>query len=288
MNTQASDKTANDGGFCLEQVQSVNPLFRITSLFADRSVAERLLPLYALFASIEQICSSISDESVAARKLEWWRGALSGGDSASAEHPIIAELSRTGALEQLPRETLTRLLDMAAYRIEAPATPGKEELVRLCQMTGHPGLQLELALSGNSRPPVPTALAVRRGLAQLVREDLGRERHSWWVPLDLMAKHGVRREDIPQESMSVAVKELFTDLLREPGIQEYEKVDEKIDISEFNQSDRHVFVVDALSRRKLEHTKINSYDKREDIWSRPRAGDLFCCWKAARQFSRRK
>ena len=213
---------------------------------------------------------------------------MSGGDSASAEHPIIAELSRTGAMEQLPRETLTRLLDMAAYRIEAPATPGKEELVRLCQMTGHPGLQLELALSGNSRPPVPTALAVRRGLAQLVREDLGRERHSWWVPLDLMAKHGVRREDIPQESMSVAVKELFTDLLREPGIQEYEKVDEKIDISEFNQSDRHVFVVDALSRRKLEHTKINSYDKRKDIWSRPRAGDLFCCWKAARQFSRRK
>ena len=288
MNKRASENTANDGMFCQELVQSASPLFRITSLFADNSIADRLLPLHALFASLEQICSSISDEAVAARKLEWWRGALGGGDSASAEHPVIAELGRTGALEQLPRETLTRLLDMAAYRIEAPATPGTEELARLCQMTGHPQLQLELALSGNTQSPVPVALATRRGLVQLVREDLGRERHSWWVPLDLMAKHGVRREDIPQESMADAVKELFTDVLSVFAVQGDRTKDDKIDISEFNQSDRHVFVVDALSRRKLIHTKINSYIKRRDIWSRPRAGDLLCCWKAAREFNRLK
>jgi phytoene/squalene synthetase len=285
---QADDVSANAAAFCREQIQGVDPLFRISSLFADKEVAERLLPLYALFACVEQLCASVSDESVAIRKLEWWRGALTGNDKASGEHPVIAELNRSGAMERLPQDSLARLLDMVAYRIEAPPTPGVNELARLCRMTGSPPLELELAVAGNTASQVPSAMAARRGLIQLLREDLGRERSSWWLPLGLMAKYGVRRADIPGGEASGAVKDLLTEAVDGATSREAASNTEIIDISFFNQNDRHIFVYDELCRRKLEYTKKSSYEKRREILFRPRAGDLFCCWNAARRFSRQK
>ena len=288
MNIQADDVSANAAAFCREQIQGVDPLFRISSLFADKEVAQRLLPLYALFACVEQLCASVSDESVAARKLEWWRGALAGNDKASGEHPVIAELRRSGAMERLPQDSLARLLDMVAYRIEAPATPGVDELARLCRMTGSPPLELELAVAGNPASQVPSGMAARRGLMQLLREDLGRERHSWWLPLGLMAKYGVRRDDIPGGEAAGAVNDLLAEAVNGAIGKEADSSPEKTDISFFNHHDRHIYVYDELSRRKLEHTKKSSYKKRREILFRPRAGDLFCCWNAARRFSRQK
>lgn len=288
MNAAVNDSSGNERVFCRELVQDVNPLFRISSLFADEHVAKRLLPLYALFASVEQLCSAVSDESVAVRKLEWWRGALTGSDAASRDHPVVAELNRSGAMPRLPQAALGRLLDMAAYRIEAPSTPGMGELSRLSRMTGSPQVELELAVAGSPGETLPAGMAERRGLIQLLREDLGRERHSWWVPLDLMAKHGVRREDMPRESTTGAVRALLGEVIDQFTRKEGLENDQSEDISHLKQSDRHLFVFDVLSRRKLQYTKKSSYEMRRDILFRPRAGDLFCCWRAARKFNRQR
>lgn len=280
----------NDTLFCWEQIQSVNPLFRLSSLFADKSVAERLTPLYAFFAAIEQLCSSVSDEAVAVRKLGWWREAMLGRDESAGDHPVISELERTGALSLLPQDAVVRLFDMAAYRIEAPSTPGSEELGRVCQMTGEPQLELELAISGSAmvKPLLHRGLAMRRGLLQLIREDLYRERQSWWVPLDFLAKHGLRREDLRKETSADAGQALMGDILKFPLFSEGNHLDENIDISELNQSNRHIFVFDSLTSKKLQNTKNSSYKKHRELVMRPRAGDLFCCWNAARRFNRRK
>jgi hypothetical protein len=191
-------------------------------------------------------------------------------------------------MERLPQDSLARLLDMAAYRIEAPATPGVDELARLCRMTGSPPLELELAVAGSTASQVPFGMASRRGLIQLLREDLGRERHSWWLPLGLMAKYGVRRADITGAEAAGAVKDLLAEAVDGVSGREASSDTESTDISFFNQQDRHIYVYDELCRRKLEHTKKSSYNKRREIMFRPRAGDLFCCWNAARRFNRQK
>ena len=72
MTARATGK-GNDRHFCWEQVGKSNRVFRISQVFAPRHCAEKLLPLYALFSAVEQICSSISDEDVARSKLNWWR-----------------------------------------------------------------------------------------------------------------------------------------------------------------------------------------------------------------------
>ena len=72
--------------FCWEQVQAADGLFRISLVFSGRETAQRLLPLHAMFASIERLVATVSDEDVALRKLAWWRDALLGDEPGGAAH----------------------------------------------------------------------------------------------------------------------------------------------------------------------------------------------------------
>ena len=101
--TERATGKGNDRHFCLEQVGKSNRLFRISQVFAPRHCAEKLLPLYALFSVVEQICSNISDEDVAHSKLNWWRNECLQNIPADSRHPVMKELSRTGALDDLRR-----------------------------------------------------------------------------------------------------------------------------------------------------------------------------------------
>lgn len=276
----------NNKLFCWEQVMGVNPLFRLSHLFADPAVKERLVPLYALFAAIEQVCTTVSEEAVAVRKLAWWRAALLDPVGTAAEHPIIAELSRTGAISLMPGDQISRLLDVAGYRIEAPSIPGLAELQALCQMAGEPQVELERSVCGSGPGKGGLqGLAVRRGLLQLVREDLGA---AWWVPLDQLAKHGVSRASLASGKGSEPVTLIVRDMLQMESLQKPTKSGDYSDISFFKQTDRHLLVFDALTRRKLESTKFSSYIKWKESLFQLRAGDLFSCWRAASRFNRQK
>lgn len=279
----------NDSVFCAELIQGVNPLFRISSLFADKSVSTRLPPLYAFFAAINQLCFSVSDEAVAIRKLGWWRDAMLDGEKASQDHPVISELERTGVLGSMPADVLARMFEVTAYRIEAPSTPGLQELESLCLMIGSPQLELELAVSGagTASHSFHDSLPIRRGLMQLIREGLERERSAWWVPLDLLAKHGVRRDELADETAEKSAQALMNEILSIDAVSA-EIMSVKTDISNNNQYDRHIYVFDALTARKLKHMKLSSYNKQREALFRPSVADLFCCWGAARQFNRQK
>ena len=107
--TETGTGKDNDRQFCWEQVVKTNRVFRISQVFAPRHCAEKLLPLYALFSAIEQICSSASDEDVARSKLNWWRQECLQTEAAKSRHPVMKELSRTGALNDLRRDSLLHL-----------------------------------------------------------------------------------------------------------------------------------------------------------------------------------
>ena len=126
--TDAAAGQGNDRRFCWEQVGKSNRLFRISQIFAPRHCAEKLLPLYALFSAVEQICSSISDEDVARSKLNWWRNECLQNKPTQSRHPVMKELSRTGVLNDLRRESVVALLDGAESRLYASAPPDLEAL----------------------------------------------------------------------------------------------------------------------------------------------------------------
>ena len=117
--TVESTEKDNDRMFCWEQVLKTNRIFRVSQIFAPRHCAAKLLPLYALFSAVEQICSTISDEDLASSKLNWWRIECLQKESVESQHPILRELNRTDASNDLRPESIARLLDGAESRLYA-------------------------------------------------------------------------------------------------------------------------------------------------------------------------
>lgn len=280
---------SNDKLFCWEQVLRTNRQFRISHLFAAKNVQERLLALHALFSVIEQTVTSVSDEAIAARKLLWWREETKGGVDSSSSHPVIAELCRSGASASLPSGQIQNLIDATAHRIDASAPGGEGALEDLCLQTGLPLVELELAVcvAGSYDSAPLRALVVRRGLMQLIRESLAREdgRGFWWVPLELLARHGLVRAELSSPENAESVQSLMTDILTMKSLKKAPSTVALIDISEEKQEITHLFVYDALNARKLNNTKFGSYIIEPEELEKLRIGDLFSCWKTARRIN---
>ena len=279
----------NDKLFCREQVLRTDPAFRMSHLFAEKAVQDRLLALYAFFSVIEQVCGSMSDDSVAARTLAWWRMEMQAGAASPSSHPVVMELRRSGAADKIPGNLLENLLDEAGYRIDARAPAGESELGQLCLRTGLPLVELELAVCAAAEcdPASLGGLVVRRGLMQLIRESLAQtgERSSWWLPLDLLARHGLARADLFTEAAAHPAKLLMADILAMKCFSKPPSVVTKTDISIKLQCDRHLFVYDALTRKKLERMNSSSPFQYPEELARLGLGDLLACWKTARRVS---
>jgi len=285
----ASSGAASDQDrlFCWEQVSKTNGLFRISRVFAPRECAEKLLPLYAFFSAIEFVSSRLTDEDVAASKLNWWRSECLDRDMAESQHPLVRELNRTGAAADLPREGIARLLGGAARRSSADAPTDMGALRRICIETATPQLELELAVSApdvTANDLNPGAQA-RNGLLQLVRESVaGNERHAfWWVPLNSLARHGVSRADIRNQPGLAGVVSLLSEVLEEGmswgrsqgGFETRSNID-------FSPA-RHVFAVNALYERKLKRLATCRPEQFAAELPRLRLSDLLAAWAGARR-----
>ena len=207
----------NELKFCWEQVLRTNRLFRISQIFAPADRAAQLLPLYALLGAVEEVCSDFSDEDVARRKLDWWRNECTRSNTDGGDHPILRQLERTGALHVLPRDSLEQLFVDAESRLD-PMPPENPEVLReRCRQISRPQFELELSLWGDSRPDAPScdSIAAVSGLSQVMRETARRRAPGdyWWLPLSMLAHHGVSRPDISRDGSAAPVQALFTELL---------------------------------------------------------------------------
>ncbi|MGD8347140.1 MAG: squalene/phytoene synthase family protein [Lysobacterales bacterium] len=278
--------------FCWEQVQAADGLFRVSLVFSGRETAQRLLPLHAMFASIEQLVATVSDEDVALRKLAWWRDALLGDEPGGAAHPVIAELKRSGAEQRLPAEMTERLVENAQARIEAVAPRDLTALKSRCVETGAILAELEFAVCDVPQPASSAAgvNAWQRGLVQLARESVAPEakRPFWWIPLDLLARHGLARAEMTLPEKRAASQKLCSEIL---AFLDEEKPSEKhdlSDISEVKQDIKRFVASEFLLDKRLQFMNKNSLDSWWDKLNRPRPGDVIRCWSAVRRFNRRK
>ena len=277
----------SDRQFCWEQIGKTNRAFRLSRVFAARREAERLLPLYALFSCMEQICSTVSDEDVARSKLNWWRIECLQNDPADSRHPVLKELRRSGA--RVDRASLVRLFDGAESRLDGLAPPDPDALLELCTQAQLPQLELELAASGfgGTAGDFAPRWSAAAGLLQLIRESA---RHAgeggyWWVPLGLLARHGVKRQTIKEEPGSAAVASLMANLYSE-----YDQWTVAPPVPPATEADlapvRHLFAVNGLYAGQLRRLAGTTPDRYETELNRTGIADLLAAWKSARAIRR--
>jgi len=277
----------NDRMFCWEQVSRTNRLFRISRVFAPRNCAEKLLPLYALFSVIEQICSSQTDVEVAASKLNWWRNECLHQNLDASQHPLVRELVRTGAADNLPAASIAALFEGADHRLSGSAPTDMDLLRRNCIEIYRPQLELELSLI---EYPLAVSdfnpdLMARNGLFQLLRESSrGRGQGSfWWVPHNSLARHGVSREEITRNPKSPAVSDLMKSLIAD-GVSRGGDPHHSFGTATLDYSPaRHVFAISALYSRKLHRLLRTTTDRFAGEMMLLNPADLLAAWKHARR-----
>lgn len=290
MSTRATPK-GNDQMFCREQVAKTNRLFRISQVFAPRHCVEKLLPVYALFSVVEHICSCISDEDVARSKLNWWRIEYLQNEPAESHHPVMKELNRTGALKDLNRKDVAHLLDGAECRLNGCAPSDLEGLRDLCIEFQRPQFDLELNVSGSKdlAQLFEPGLLARNGMLQLIRESVHSKGPAgfWWVPLNLLARHSVSREDISGDSRSRAVAEMMAEVLAAGEAWGRESSGRSYGSAAHFSPARHVFAINGLYSRKLKRLGGLAPDLFARELGRLGAADLFQAWKCAMRLQKR-
>lgn len=265
--------------FCWEQVARTHRPFRLSRVFADPASAPGLLPLYALFSSVEQVCCTISDVDVAGRKLQWWYEEWRRGPERS-NHPVMKELHRTGTAARLPAESFERLLAEAQRRLDPVAPHDLGELREISLGVGLPQLEMELGASGMEcrRENEMSGLAAQNGLAQLIRE--GR---FWWVPLDLLARHGLQRDAIAADTGTPPVRSLFGDVFDEASLWGRDQIRTKEKGAGSSSPSRHVLALNGIYARKLQRLRRQAPTDWTAEMNRTRFSDLLTAWNAARK-----
>ena len=277
-------RQSNERLFCWEQVARVNPLFRVSQPFAPAGQAERLLPLYALFSAVEQLCTQWSDAELARRKLDWWRSECLAGDPANSDHPILRELAKHSALPD--RGLLGPLLEGAAGRLDGVAPADGDGLEALCRETGLPQVRIELdALGEDPGGALATAPSARIGLAQLLRESMGQGRpnHFWWLPLNLLARHGISRAEVEQEVDGPVALALFSEILDQAGRWKQPIVAAE---NSLPQAARHLAVHAHLQQRALDRLRGRPPSEYATALRKAGLAELLQAWRCARRVSR--
>ena len=277
---------ANDQLHCWQQVERNDPLFRVTHAFTARELADRVLALNAFLAATGEICSMVADEGVAVRKLAWWRDEMHGGAGSGRPHPITSELRRTGAYELIGADHPAQHFEQAVARFDPAPLRSVADLMNRCALIGRPMLEMECAVCEVPALPEPwvSQAATRRGLVQLIREDFNRQ-DAWWLPLELLARHGLSRPSVNDRADERADQDVLTDLLQNQKLGLSSKIK---DISNIKHEVRRLFCSDQLLINKLKNRNIISYDKRRKLLSNASVRDALTCWRAARRVSSSK
>lgn len=268
--------------YCEQLAQAGNPLFRLSRIFSGAD-DNALVSLHALFACIQQIGMSISDDDVARRKLQWWFEESRADQRRVSHHPVWREINRAGAGERIAQASLDRLLVSTQSRLERPAISDLEALELCSYESASPLVELEAAEAGLELDlsAVPRRLVVRRGLWLLICESFLPKGNGspWWMPLNMLARAGLSRRDLESGSGRELFRELLTVLVEDQTFARPEYTD----ISEHPVAARHLFVLDSLigqSLRRLPRAKSMAVGKLG-------FSGTIAAWRTARRFSHR-
>lgn len=101
----------------------------IAALFAPASARDDLLALYALNSELARIAEQVSEPSLGAIRLQWWRDALERAETGEATgHPVADAFGAVLARRNLSRERIAGLIDARSFDIGETVMPDTRTL----------------------------------------------------------------------------------------------------------------------------------------------------------------
>jgi 15-cis-phytoene synthase len=175
----------------------------LASLFAPAAARHHLYALYAFASEIARVRDAARQPLPGEIRLQWWRDALTGeGRGEVSANPVAAALLDTIASCALPTERLIGLIDARAFDLYDDAMPSLADLDAYAERTSGTLFALAAQILGRAHgadaiAPAAAHAGIAHGIVRRLRSfprDLARRQ--LFVPLDLLARYGVTREEI--------------------------------------------------------------------------------------------
>lgn len=209
---------AADIAHCTELVRELDRDRYIADLFAPADERGALFALHAFNVEIARVREAITNPMAGEVRLQWWSEALIGGARGDVRaNPVAAALLDTIHAHRLPRETFFALLDARIFDLYDDPMPTVNDLEGYAGETSSALIRLATLVLSNGEGVDSAEAAGHAGVAYAVTGllrafPIHARRGQCYVPLDLLKKHGLTRDDAVSGRASPALKAALADM----------------------------------------------------------------------------
>jgi phytoene synthase len=173
----------------------------LSTLFAPAEQRDALFALYAFNAEIARVRELAREPMPGEIRLQWWREVLLGERaSEAAAHPVAAALQATLARNGMAVERLVGLIDARTFDLYDEPMATLDELESYGRATQGTLVALAAGVLGVGQETVETLTrhaGMGYAIAGILRAlALHASRRQLYVPLDVLERHAVDRDDI--------------------------------------------------------------------------------------------
>lgn len=206
---------------CADLVRAQDRDRFLAALFAPEPVRRHLLALYAFNLDVARVRELVREALPGEVRLAWWREVIEGeGRGAVEGHPIAFALLDTVERFGLPRASLINLIDARIFDLYDDAMPSLADLQGYAGETAGALLQLSAlilacdAAAGAAEASGHGGVAI--ALTGLMRAfPIHASRGQCFLPLDMLAAHGLDREAAVGGKDTPELRAVFADLRAE-------------------------------------------------------------------------
>ncbi|MGY4308568.1 phytoene synthase [Bradyrhizobium sp. USDA 4369] len=208
---------STDAAFCASLVREHDFDRYASTLFVAPDIRRALLSLYAFNVEVTRIRDVVSQPLPGELRLQWWHDTLTGLEHGGVEgNPVAAELKLTVQRFALPVDRLTRLIDEHQFDLYNDPMPTMAALDGYLGDTRGALFALAVRIVVGAVADIDH-LAHHAGLAQGILHliaSLPRDaaRRQLFIPLDLLARHGLGQEQVFAAKATPAIQAMLTEL----------------------------------------------------------------------------
>jgi 15-cis-phytoene synthase len=208
-----------DYAYCEDLVRREDKDRWLASLFAPAEFRPHLHALYAFSLETARVHETVSEPLLGEIRFQWWRDAIEGTNTGDAKaSPVAAALLDTIARFDLPQAPLLKLIDARLSRdVYADTIESADALESYAEATCSNVFRLAMLILAGKAARAGFGAAGHAGIAYGI---IGLIRALPWhcargqvfVPDELLAKHGVRREELIAGQAAQATLAALADL----------------------------------------------------------------------------
>ena len=205
--------------YCQQEVRDADKDRFLATLFAPAAYRPPLFALYAFNIEIARVTEIVSGPMPGEIRLQWWREVLSGDrEGEGAANPVAAALMAAVKQYAIAPERLSAIVDVHTFDLYDDPLQTLDDLDNYAVMTQSALIDIAADILGADRSE--TMMLIRSaGIAYTIAGIIGGlARHAvrgqLYIPLEVLERHGVTREEILARQVSEPLKAALAELRR--------------------------------------------------------------------------